>query len=127
MLPARHRMRRSSDFAQAIRSGRRTSSRHLVVHLVLQNAHAVPDDPKEWSSEPEPARVGFVVSKAVGNAPQRNRVKRRLRELSYRHLPLLPAGSLTVIRALPAARTALYEELGSELVRCVTAAKRRSR
>jgi ribonuclease P protein component len=28
-----------------------------------------------------PARVGFTVSKKVGNAPERNRVRRRLREI----------------------------------------------
>lgn len=31
-----------------------------------------------------PARIGFTVSKKVGNAPERNRVRRRLRELVKR-------------------------------------------
>jgi ribonuclease P protein component len=31
-----------------------------------------------------PVRVGFTVSKKVGNAPERNRVRRRLRELVKR-------------------------------------------
>ena len=43
----------------------------LVVHVLLHAAPAVTD--------PAPARVGFVVSKAVGNSVVRNRVKRRLR------------------------------------------------
>jgi ribonuclease P protein component len=34
--------------------------------------------------DPGPLRVGFTVSKKVGNAPERNRVRRRLRELVRR-------------------------------------------
>ena len=52
----------------------------------------------------QPARVGFVVSKAVGNAVVRNRVKRRLRHLTREHLPALaglPGSAVLVVRALP--------------------------
>lgn len=59
----------------------------------------------------EPARVGFVVSKAVGNAVLRNRVHRRLRAVLASRLTELPAGSLTVVRALPASASASYAEL----------------
>lgn len=52
-----------------------------------------------------PARVGLVVSKAVGNAVTRNRVKRRLRHLSRDQLGTTPAGVDVVIRALPPAAT----------------------
>jgi ribonuclease P protein component len=38
------------------------------------------------------ARVGFTTSKAVGNSPERNRVRRRLRELVRLHA----AGKLTL-------------------------------
>ena len=60
-------------------------------------------------------RAGFVVSKAVGGAVQRNRVKRRLRHLCREELASLPAGSLLVVRALPAAAEASYDELRSDL------------
>ncbi|WP_243790642.1 ribonuclease P protein component [Saccharopolyspora gloriosae] len=63
----------------------------------------------------EPARVGFVVSKAVGNAVLRHRVTRRLRHLMRDRLPLLPAGTLVVVRALPPAANAPSRELGSDL------------
>lgn len=62
-----------------------------------------------------PARVGFVVSKAVGNAVLRNRVHRRLRAVLAARLPDLPAGSLTVVRALPPAATASYDELVADV------------
>jgi ribonuclease P protein component len=37
-----------------------------------------------------PARFGFTVSKKVGNAVERNRVRRRLREIVRRNAALLP-------------------------------------
>ncbi|MCA1191821.1 MULTISPECIES: ribonuclease P protein component [unclassified Saccharopolyspora] len=63
----------------------------------------------------EPARVGFVVSKAVGNAVLRHRVTRRLRHLMRDRLDALPAGTLVVVRALPPAATASSSDLGSDL------------
>jgi ribonuclease P protein component len=63
--------------------------------------------------------VGFVVSKAVGPAVTRNRVKRRLRHLMRERLAGLDDGSLLVVRAQPAAAAATYADLGDELDRCL--------
>jgi ribonuclease P protein component len=72
---------------------------------------------------PRPPRVGLVVSKGVGNAVVRNRVKRRLRHQVQPLLGNLPAGTSVVLRALPAAASAssaeLAEELTSSLARCL--------
>ena len=67
--------------------------------------------------------VGFTVSKAVGNAVVRNRVKRRLRHLTREHLSdltALPGRAALVVRALPASATASYADLGDELGSAVT-------
>ncbi len=69
-------------------------------------------------------RVGFVVSRAVGNAVVRNRVKRRLRHLVREHLSSLPGSAVLVVRALPAAAAASSAELGADLARCLTASSR---
>lgn len=74
-----------------------------MVHLLLQA------DPGA------PARIGFVVNKAVGGAVQRNRVHRRLRAVMAARLADLPAGSLTVVRALPASAAATYDELAVDV------------
>lgn len=66
-----------------------------------------------------PAMVGFVVSKAVGNAVARNLVKRRLRAAMARHVASLPDGSTTVVRALPAAAAARHENLVRDLDGCL--------
>ena len=63
----------------------------------------------------EPARIGFVVSRAVGPAVTRNRVKRRLRELMRGYLQLLPGGSLLVVRANAAAAHASQPDLAADL------------
>jgi len=63
----------------------------------------------------QPPRVGFVVSKAVGNAVVRNRTKRVLRALMSARLDQLPDGVDVVIRAnaeLPGSpRTVLIRDL----------------
>jgi ribonuclease P protein component len=81
----------------------------MVVHLWVD-----PD------AVPGPAQVGFTVSKAVGNAATRNRVKRRLRHLTREHLPALenlPGRAALVVRALPASAEASYDTLGADLAR----------
>lgn len=85
-------MRHSSEFSAAVRQGRRAGRPTLVIHLNRKGP-----DPAS------PARVGYVVSKAVGPAVVRNRVKRQLRHITRDRLAALPAGALVVIRANPAA------------------------
>jgi ribonuclease P protein component len=59
--------------------------------------------------------VGFVVGKSVGGSVVRHRVTRRLRVVCAERLSLMPAGSGTVIRALPEAAGATSVQLGKDL------------
>jgi ribonuclease P protein component len=112
VLPAAQRIRRSADFAAAVRGGRRAGRGAIVVHLNLaEPAHA------------HEARAGFVVSKAVGNAVVRNKVRRRLRHLIRERLATMPAGATVVVRALPAAATIPYAALGTDLDAALQAAR----
>ena len=61
------RLRRRTDFRAAA-----TGARVSVKAFVVQARHRAEDGP---------VRVGFTVSKQVGNAVERNRVRRRLREI----------------------------------------------
>jgi ribonuclease P protein component len=108
VLPPAHRLRDAESFRTAVRRGRRAGSRTLVVHLAPTGSEAV---------AASPPRVGFVVSKAVGNAVVRNLVKRRLRHLTREHLGSLPGAAVLVVRALPAAGSASHAELGVDLAR----------
>ena len=85
----------------------------MVVHLWASATPAL------HGSAPAEPRVGFVVSRAVGPAVTRNLVKRRLRHLCRDRLAALPPGSMLVVRALPSAASASYEELALELDLCL--------
>ncbi len=65
-------------------------------------------------------RAGLIVSRSVGRAVVRNRVKRRLRHAVRDRLGTLPEGSLLVVRAQPSAAGASYDDLVEDLDRCLT-------
>jgi ribonuclease P protein component len=104
VLARQHRLTGAQQFGATVRRGARAGSATLVGHLLVE-----PDgrDP----------RVGFVVSRAVGNAVVRNRTQRRLRHLVAQRLEVLPAGATLVVRALPAAASADSARLGEDLDR----------
>ena len=102
MLPQQARVRRPQEFRLVTRTGRRAGGRTVTAHLLL-----VPGG--------EPAKVGFIVSRAVGCAVVRNRVKRRLREIMRARLDSLPGGCMLVVRAQPAAALARQSELATDV------------
>ncbi|WGY02159.1 ribonuclease P protein component [Nocardioides sp. QY071] len=119
MLAADHRLTEPDLFRTASRKGRRGGSRTLVAHLLLPDELQVVGMSGVRVEPADPARAGFVVSKAVGNAVVRNRVKRRLRHAVRPALEGLPAGSVLVVRAQAAAAAASYPELVGDLARCL--------
>lgn len=108
MLPAQHRMTRSSDFGRTVRRGVRAVRPDVVVHLY----RAAPGADNGDSPDP---RVGLIVGKTVGNAVQRHRVSRRLRHVMRKLLGELSPGDLLVLRALPSSRDATSDELERQL------------
>jgi ribonuclease P protein component len=111
MLDRAHRLRRRTDFAAAIRQGRRSGRATLVVHL-------------HRTDESGPPRAGFIVPRSVGGAVVRNTVQRRLRQLVRERLAELPAGGMLVVRALPAAAGAPPARLAGDLAAALRAAAR---
>ena len=102
------------DFRTTMKSGRKASTAHLVVYL-----KRVPGNAQ--------ARFGFVVSKAVGGAVQRNLVKRRLRSAIRDSFLISPPPQSTsfdlVVRALPGSASLDWNKLSSEVVQATNKAK----
>lgn len=88
-MQRRHRLSRSQDFDAVYRKGRSTSTRYLVLYWFPRD---------EDGDEP---RLGLAVPKSTGSAVQRNRMKRRLRELWRARLESVPAGCDYVLVARP--------------------------
>jgi ribonuclease P protein component len=105
--PGRGRLSRSADFDRVIRRGRSVGSREFVLYLFPREAEGSP-------------RLGLSVSRKVGGAVQRNRVKRLLREAFSLESANLPEGADVVVVARSEAR-GLAERDGLEGVRRVLA------
>ena len=104
-MPARqHRITRGEDYRRVVRTGRRVGGALCITHAVLH----VPG---------HPARFGFIVSKAVGNAVVRNRVRRRLTTIIERRLQSGMTGVDVVFRALPSTADAEFSALEAEVNR----------
>jgi ribonuclease P protein component len=101
--PGRGRLSRSADFDRVFRHGRSHACRELVLYVF----------PREQEAEP---RLGLSVSRKVGGAVQRNKVKRLLREAFALEGARLPAGSDAVVVARHEAR-GLAEREGLEGIR----------
>lgn len=94
----------------SVTARRRAGTPLLVVHC------AVTSDPSR------PARVGFVVSRAVGGSVVRNRVVRRLRALVASRMSSIAPSTDLVVRANPAAAKASFDELSQALDSALTRA-----
>ena len=98
-----------------VRRGRRVGRPRLVVHALTADRHAENENSMPIQAGQPTARVGFVVSKAVGNSVLRHRVTRRLRHLMADRLGTLPPHCALVVRALPSSAAASSSELGADL------------
>ncbi len=84
------RLSRSAEFERVYRHGRSTANRHLVLYS-FPNASV------------EQPRIGLSVSRKVGGAVERNKVKRLLREAFAEVEPTLARGHDVVVVARPEA------------------------
>ena len=90
MLPAVHRLRSSSDFAEVTRHGRKATAGPVVAYVLLSDSPVAP-------------RAGLTVGRQVGGSVTRHRVSRVLRAGLSPVVSGLPQGARVVLRALPGA------------------------
>lgn len=72
-----HRLKRRGEFLHVARAGRKWAATGLVLQVLDRNAVAIATGNDCPSGDD--IRVGFTVTRKVGNAVVRNRVRRRLR------------------------------------------------
>ena len=123
MLPRDRRVRTPAEFRHLSRTGTRAGRRTVVVSVATD-----PDQTRSTSPSAPRPRAGFVVSKAVGVAVVRNRVKRRLRAIMAEQMrrPFLEGKPLLIqVRALPAAAEADYATLEKDLAGALRQAVRK--
>ncbi|MBW4483610.1 MAG: ribonuclease P protein component [Tildeniella torsiva UHER 1998/13D] len=118
MLPKHHRLRRSREFSQVYRQGRKAVSAHLLVRAwsltPVTSAKPVADSAHS-------SRIGIVVSlKVHKRAVVRNRLKRRVRAALRTLLPRLHSSQWIVISLKPEAAECEYGEFLRELEQLFT-------
>src|ERR1700704_2810827 len=102
-VSSRGRLSRSAEFERVYRHGRSTANRHFVLYTFPNTAADGP-------------RLGLSVSRKVGGAVERNRVKRLLREAFAQLEGGLQPGQDVVVVARPSAAELVEREGPSGVV-----------
>jgi ribonuclease P protein component len=96
------RLLRHSDFERVYKQGRRHFASRMTVFFRL----------REGSGGP---RIGFTVSKALGGAVERNRMRRRLREAVRLGWPAFSAPVDIVVNPKKSVLTASFQQIAAEI------------
>jgi len=110
-LPKDERVRRRREYLAIQRRGEKVHLAHLLAFI--------------QRGEPLRRRIGITVSKKVGNAVQRNRVKRLLREVWRRNKGAFPLGEDVVFVAKRNASQATFAEIEVQVLKVARRLRRR--
>ena len=95
-------MVRPEDFRSVVRRGRRSAS-SLAVYYRLEREIG------------DPIRFGFIVSRAVGGAVERNLLRRRMRAIGRQFVDAGAGGTDVVVRALPGSAQRDWASLSADM------------
>lgn len=104
-FPSRHRLRKRHEFLALQRDGRRQSGPRFVVITRAAPAGG--------------SRLGITTSRKVGPAPQRNRIRRLVREFFRRHRTRIDPPRELLVIARPGLDAITYDDVVHELSRAL--------
>ena len=90
-IPKEFRIKNSNEFSSIRSVGLRRVMPYFIAQLKVAESHEAGAESMLLT------RLGVIASRRVGNAVVRNRGKRIIRRLFYKHRSLLPAGSQLVV------------------------------
>jgi ribonuclease P protein component len=109
------RLRKHADYQRAYQAGRKRQSASMSWFLAPQTACS--------PVQPAGPRVGLTTGKVLGKAHERNRIKRRMREVLRRHLELLPEACDLILHPRRTVLTLDFTKLDAEVVRILVQAR----
>jgi ribonuclease P protein component len=108
---ADHRLRKHADYQRVYREGRKNFSASMSYFYALRGA---------GSPTPSGPRVGLTAGRVVGKAVERNRIKRRMRDIVRRGCNTMSTSARTSARLRRTVLTIEFAKLESEVVRIFT-------
>ncbi len=100
--PRQERMQYKWEFDQVKKQGRSFSGKLIVLSILKHKLNG--------------RRIGYIITKRIGPAVIRNKIRRRLREIYRTHHLSLKSGISIVIIARPSASNASYQEFDTEFL-----------
>jgi ribonuclease P protein component len=108
------RLRRTADYQRAYAAARKRQSSSMSWFLALR--------PPSDAAPGGAGRVGLTVGRVLGKAHERNRIKRRMREVLRRHIDLIPGGADLIFHPRRAVLNLEFTKLEAEVVRILNQA-----
>ena len=103
MLKRINRLKKRYQFNYVYKSGEHFSGEHMVLYVA--------------SSKTKNIKVGLAVTKKVGHAVVRNKVRRRLREIIKKQVPILKQNNNIIVVARDNITEASFEKLSNEFLK----------
>jgi ribonuclease P protein component len=111
------RLSKHADYQRAYAASRKRQSVSMSWFLAPQ-----PKATEAYPKAPAGPRVGLTAGKVLGPAHERNRIKRRMREVLRRHVDLLPKGTDLILHPRRSVLTIEFTKLEAEIVRILSQA-----
>ena len=105
MLKRINRLKKRYQFNYVYKSGEHFSGEHIVLYVA--------------SSKTKNIKVGLAVTKKVGHAVVRNKVRRRLREIIKKQVPNLKQNNNIIVVARDNINEASFEKLSNEFLKLI--------